>query len=159
MYYVFFLVQYTDSGKYGLLERIDTPYVTSQTGKAYFEDINVLLGFIYQLNNFGLHKMTSFSGSLIVMGATGVGKTSSVMNGLGATSQIENVISGNSTAYLVYICISFQHMLAYLEYIYYFSLCQHILYMYIICYFSLCQRCLFHDVLHNSVRQQFVSQE
>ena len=62
--------------------------------------------------------MTGFSGSLSVMGATGVGKTSSVMNGLGATSQIEYVISGNSTAYLVYICISFQHMSAYLEYIY-----------------------------------------
>ena len=64
-----------DSGKFGLLERINSPYVTSQAGDAYFEDINILLGFLYLHNDTGIYKHVGFSGSLIVMGSTGVGKT------------------------------------------------------------------------------------
>ena len=46
VYYVY-LVEFEDSGPFGLLARIDSPYVTAENGNAYFEDCNVLFAFLY----------------------------------------------------------------------------------------------------------------
>ena len=70
-----FSVYYEDSGPYGILERVDSPYMTSQKGAAYFEDCTILNGFLYLQNDVGLSHKTGFSGSLLVMGGTGAGKT------------------------------------------------------------------------------------
>ena len=46
IYYVY-LVEFEDSGPFGLLARIDSPYVTAENGNAYFEDCNILFAFLY----------------------------------------------------------------------------------------------------------------
>ena len=56
----------------------------------------MLLSFLYLSNEAGLFKHLGFSGSIVVMGDTGVGKTSTVMNALGATSSTNNMITGRS---------------------------------------------------------------
>ena len=60
------------------------------------QDVNIVLSFLYLTNDVGLFKKLGFSGSVVVMGTTGVGKTSCAINGLGAASNINNVITGKS---------------------------------------------------------------
>jgi len=68
-------VDYIESGRFGLLERMDYPYVSSKSGNAYFEDVNIMCGFLYLQNDFWFQKNQGFSGVLLIMGPTGVGKT------------------------------------------------------------------------------------
>jgi len=59
------LVKFTDTGRFGILKRIDAPYSTKKSGDPYFEDFLIVAGMLMLSNNPGLNEVLHFNGKWV----------------------------------------------------------------------------------------------